>query len=143
MKRARVLPGIVALLCLTACMSFVGGRWGISPSQFQFRSIVPMREPGPGGWKSARVTIQLLHVTPEGIHRNVTCHIEVQVPEFNKDGVVLDEIAQLEAAVAADIAAEWALKQGGFSEEMCRRFRTEMERILVEAIGGARVVKAL
>ncbi|MFE8595316.1 hypothetical protein [Archangium violaceum] len=143
MKRARVLPGIVALLCLTACMSFVGGRWGISPSQFQFRSIVPRREPGPGGWKSARVTIQLLHVTPEGIHRNVTCPIEVQVPEFNKDGVVLDEIAQLEAAVAADISAEWALKQGGFSEEMCRRFRTEMERILVEAIGGARVVKAL
>lgn len=143
MKRARVLPGIVALLWLTACMSFVGGRWGISPSQFQFRSIVPMREPGPGGWKSARVTIQLLHVTPEGLHRNVTCHIEVQVPEFNKDGVVLDEIAQLEAAVAADIAAEWVLKRGGLSAEMCDQFNKEMESVLKKTIAGARVIRAL
>lgn len=143
MKRSRVLRGIVALLCLTACMSFVGGRWGISPSQFQFRSIVPMREPGPGGWKSARVTIQLLHVTPEGIERNVTCHIEVQVPEFNEHGIVLDEIAQLEAAVAADIAAEWVLKTGGLTAEMCDNFKTEMDSLLRKRVDGARVIKAL
>lgn len=143
MKRSHVLCCMAALLCLTACMSFVGGRWGISPSQCQFRSIVPMREPGPGGWKSARVTIQLLHVTPEGIERNVTCRIEVQVPEFNGDGIVLDEIAQLEAAVAADIAAEWVLKTGGLTAEMCNNFETEMGSLLRGRIRGARVIKAM
>jgi hypothetical protein len=82
-------------------------------------------------------------VTPEGIERNVKCHIEVEVPEFNEHGIVLDEIAQLEAAVAADIAAEWVLKRGGLTAEMCDHFRDEMLSLLRKRIDGARVIRAL
>lgn len=144
MNRSGVVLALAALLCLSACVSIVGGPGGISPSQFQFEPIVPLREPGPGGWRSARVTIGLVHVTELGIERNVECPIEVQVPEINLDGVVLDEVARHEAAKAADIAAERTLKQEGlFSAEMCEYFMTEMEKLMGENVRGARVIKAL
>jgi hypothetical protein len=106
--------------------------------------MVPRRGPGPGGWKSARVTIQLLHVTEQGVHKNVWCPVEVQVPEVNYLGVVTDLLAQQEAARASDIASELTLKQEALlSAEMCEHFRREMERELGKAIEGARVIKAL
>ena len=111
MRRLSVVLALSALLCLPACMSFIGGPLGISPSQFQFRPIVPLSVPGPGGWKSARVVIQLVHATEQGIRGNVICPIEVQVPEVNYLGTVTDEFAQLEAARAADIAAERTLQE--------------------------------
>lgn len=102
---------LLVLLTLAACVSFIGGPSGISPSQFQFQSMVPRRGPGPGGWKSARVTIQLLHMTEQGVHKNVWCPVEVQVPEVNYLGAVTDLLAQQEAARASDIASELTLKQ--------------------------------
>jgi hypothetical protein len=144
MKHASVVLILAALLCLPACMSFVGGPLGISPSQFQFRPIVPLSAPGPGGWKSARVIIQLIHVTEQGIRKNVICPIEVQVPEVNYLGVVTDEFAQWEAAKAADIAAERALQQQSLlSAELCQRFMQEMLKVMGEAIDGTRIKKAL
>ncbi|HEX5749284.1 MAG TPA: hypothetical protein VFZ09_23850 [Archangium sp.] len=144
MKRSFVVLAVTALLCLSACVSIVGGPGGISPSQFEFLPIVPVRAPGPGGWKSARVVIHLLHVTEQGIRKNVFCPIEVQVPEVNYLGVVTDQFAQWEAARAADIAAERTLKhQELLSAELCQRFMAEMLEVLGEAVDGARVIKAL
>lgn len=144
MKRSGVVLALAALLCLSACMSIVGGPGGISPSQFQFGPIVPLREPGPGGWKSARVIIRLTHVTELGIEKNVECPIEVHVPEINYRGIVTDEFAQLEAAKAADIAAERTLKrQDLFSAEMCEHFRNEMERVMGKSVDGTRIIQAL
>lgn len=103
-----------------------------------------MRAPGPGGWKSARVVIQLLHVTDEGVRKNVFCPIEVQVPEVNYLGIVTDQFAQWEAARAADIAAELTLKQQELvSAEMCKRFREEMEKQMREGVDGTRIIQAL
>lgn len=107
MKRSSMVLVLVALLCLPACMSFVGGPWGIPPSEFQFRPMVPLRAPGPGGWKSARATIHLMHVTPQGVRKNAWCHIEVQVPEINFRGVVTDEFAQRKCA-----SASWKKRRG-------------------------------
>ena len=144
MKRSSVVLVLLSLLYLSACVSFIGGPWGISPSQFQFRPIVPRRTPGPGGWKSARVSIQLVHVTEQGVHKNVWCHIEVEVPELNYLGVVTDEVAQWEAARSSDIASERVLKQEGlFSAELCNRFREEMMKEMEGNIPGTRVIKAL
>lgn len=144
MKRSWMTLACVALLALASCVSLVDGPGGISPEQFQFRPMVPLREPGPGGWKAARVTIQLVHVTEQGVRRNVYCRIEVQVPEIHAFGVVPDELAQMEAARAADIAAERTLHQGELlSAEMCARFRAEMQLQMKEFIPGVRVIQAL
>lgn len=144
MKRSGVVLALAALLCLSACVSIVGGPGGISPSQFQFGPIIPLREPGPGGWKSARVTIRLVHVTELGIERNVECDIEVQVPEINFRKTLTDEWVQLEAAKAADIAAERTLRrQDLFSAEMCNQFRKEMQEEMEKTVEGTRVIKAL
>jgi hypothetical protein len=135
---------VLALLSLPACVSIVGGPGGISPSQFQFQSMVPLREPGPGGWKIARVIIQLVHVTDRGLRRHVHCPIEVQVPEINGLGLVTDEFAQMEAARAADIAAQRTLKQESLlAAEMCKCFRDEMQAELREFIPGTRIIQAL
>jgi hypothetical protein len=143
MKRLSVVLVLFALLSLSACVSIVGGPGGISPEQFQFQPVVPLREAGPGGWKSARVTIHLLHVTDLGVEKTVLCPIEVQVPEINGDGVVTDAFAQWEAARASDIAAERTLRQEGLlSAEMCQRFIDELMYELGKSIGGTRVIKA-
>jgi hypothetical protein len=144
MQRTSVVLALAALLNLMACVSIVGGPGGISPEQFQFEPRVPLRAPGPGGWKSARAIIQLAHVTERGVRRNVLCPIEVQVPEVNYARTVDDEFAQLEAAKAADIAAAWVLEQQNlFSAEMCDRFQKKMREEMSENIPGVRVIKAL
>lgn len=144
MKSSSVALVLLTLLSLSACVSIVGGPGGISPSQFQFLSIVPLREPGPGGWKSARVIIQLVHMTERGIRKNIHCGIEVQVPQINEFGIVTDEFAQLEAARAADTAAERTLKQENLlTAEMCKRFRDEMQSEMREFIPGTRIIQAL
>ncbi|WP_309892347.1 hypothetical protein [Archangium sp.] len=90
------------------------------------------------------MTIQLLHVTDQGIHKNVWCPVEVQVPEINYLGVITDQFAQEEAARASDIASERTMKQEALlSAEMCEHFRKEMEREIGKVIEGARVIKAL
>ncbi|MBN1209092.1 MAG: hypothetical protein JXB05_29810 [Myxococcaceae bacterium] len=140
MKSSSVALVLLTLLSLSACVSIVGGPGGISPSQFQFRSIVPLREPGPGGWKSARVIIQLVHMTERGVRKNIHCGIEVQVPQINEFSIVTDEFAQLEAARAA----ERTLKQEDLlTAEMCKRFRDEMQSEMREFIPGTRIIQAL
>jgi hypothetical protein len=135
---------LITLLSLAACVSIVGGPGGMLPSQFQFQSIVPLREPGPGGWKSARVIIQLIHITQRGLQKNIHCAIDVQVPQINGAGLVTDEFAQMEAAKAADIAAEQTLRQEGLlTAEMCQRFRAEMQDELRKFIPGSRIIQAL
>jgi hypothetical protein len=141
MKRAVLLLGLAALLCTTACMSFVGGEGGgggISPLQFMFEPYVPADAFEPGGWKAARVIITLVRKSDEGL-RLVPCQVQVEVPESNFRGVVSDEFAQLEAAKAADTAVERVLPQGLMSAEMCKRFRDEMQMLLQATVPGARV----
>jgi hypothetical protein len=55
---ARFLCCVLALWCLPACATLSGDEWlGISPSEFHFVPIVPLRGKGPGGWMVARVVI--------------------------------------------------------------------------------------
>lgn len=141
MRRSALLLGLAVLLNVTACVSFVGGDGGgggISPSQFMFEPYVPPDASGPGGWKAARVIINLVRKSDEGL-RMVPCQVQVEVPERNFQGGVSDEFAQQEAAKAADAAVERVLPQGLMSAEMCKRFRDEMQRLLQGPIPGARV----
>jgi hypothetical protein len=141
MKRFALLLGLVALLCTTACVSFVDGEgeWrGISPSQFKFEPYVPSGALEPGGWKVARLIIGLVRKS-DGELQDVFCRVQVEVPEVNFVGGVSDEFAQREAAKAADSAAERVLYQGLLSAEMCERFHIEMQRALLRTIPGARV----
>ncbi|QRK09998.1 hypothetical protein JQX13_07820 [Archangium violaceum] len=141
MRRSALLLGLAVLLCATACVSIVGGdggEGGISPSQFMFEPYVPPDSPWPGGWKVARVIINLARSSGEGL-RIVPCQVQVEVPERHRGGVISDEFAQQEAAKAADAAVERVLPQGLLSEEMCQRFRTEMRKILEVPIPGVRV----
>jgi hypothetical protein len=141
MMRAVLMLGLAALLCTTACMSFVGGEGeggGISPSQFMFEPYVQADVFEPGGWKAARVIITLVRKSDEGL-RLVPCQVQVEVPESNFRGVVSDEFAQREAAKAADAAVERVLPQGLMSAEMCKRFRYEMQMLLQATVPGARV----
>jgi hypothetical protein len=121
MKRFALLLGWVALLCTTACVSFVdgeGGWRGISPAQFKFEPYVPSGAPEPGGWKVARVIITLVRKSGDELEY-VACDVQVEVPEFNYFGLVSDELAQKEAAKAADAAVERVLPQGLLSAQMC------------------------
>lgn len=138
MRRIANLFGLWGLLALAACVSIAGGPGGISPSQFQFVSVLPSESIEPGGWKMARVTLQLVHM-PEGEPVVVPCDVQVEVPEINKDGVVTHELAQTAAAQASDTAAARVMDQGLLSAELCVRFRAEMLKELQMRIPGARV----
>ncbi len=143
MKRFALLLGLGALLCTTACVSFVGGEgeWrGISPAQFKFEPYVPPGAPEPGGWKVARVIINLVRKSGDELEY-VACDVQVEVPEFNYLGLVSDEFAQKEAAKAADAAVERVLPQGLLSAQMCHRFHEEMRKLLEIPVPGARVRK--
>ncbi len=144
MKRPVWLFGLAVLLCATACVSFVDndGAWkGISPSQFMFEPYVPPEPIGPGGWKAARVMITLARKSSDGRLQFVPCQVQVEVPAANYLGPVTDELAQTEAAKAADAAAEIVLTQGLFSAQMCSRFHEEMRKRLAIPIPGVRVRK--
>ncbi|PTL82966.1 hypothetical protein [Vitiosangium sp. GDMCC 1.1324] len=141
MLRSALLLGLVVLFFTTACVSFVGGDGGgggISPLQFMFEPYVPPDALEPGGWKAARVIINLVRKSDEGL-RMVPCQVQVEVPEVNRFGPVTDEFAQQEAAKAADAAVERVLPQGLVSAAMCLRFYEEMRKILESSIPGARV----
>jgi hypothetical protein len=138
MHRIAKLFGLWALLALAACVSIAGGPGGISPSQFRFVSVLPAESGEPGGWKVARLIIQLVYM-PVDEPVVVPCEVQVEVPEINKDGVVTDELAQTVAAQASDTAAARVVDQGLLSAEVCERFRTEMLRELQMRIPGARV----
>ena len=143
MRLSVLLLGLAALLYATACVSFVGGDGGgggISPSQFKFEPYVPEDVLEPGGWKAARVIITLVRKSDEGI-RIVPCEVQVEVPEANYLGFVTDELAQTEAAKAADAAVEQELPHGLMSEVMCERFRKRMREILKISIPGVRIRK--
>ncbi|REG29590.1 hypothetical protein ATI61_107286 [Archangium gephyra] len=144
MKRRVLLLALAVLLYATACVSFVDkdGAWeGISPSRFMFKSYVPPDAAGPGGWKAARIIINLARQSGDGRLQLVPCQVQVEVPEANYLGSISDALAQTEAAKAADAAAEIVLTQGLFSAEMCGRFHEEMRKRLEIPIPGARVRK--
>jgi hypothetical protein len=142
MKRLTLLLGVAVVFLATACVSIVGGEGGgISPSQFVFESYVPPDAIEPGGWKAARVIINLVRKSDEdGLHF-VPCEVQVEVPESNLRGAVSDEYAQEQSAKAADAAVEHVLPRGLMSEEMCERLRNTMREILKSPIPGVRVRK--
>jgi hypothetical protein len=141
-----MLPTLRSFLCLvvlacSACVSVAGGTGGISPSQFKFEPVVLNDEPGPGGWKAARLVIGLLRFPDEP--DLVTCFVLVEVPEASRYGVISDEFAALASARAADVAAAQVSGQGYFSAELCRRFMETMSERLGAVIPGCRVRKFL
>jgi hypothetical protein len=133
-----VLLGASQLAC-------VGGH--IPPSMFQFMNVVPYSS-GPegeeGGWKVAQVLILLGKISPM-FSSAATCDIEVGVPERNVKGWVLDEVAQVEAAKAADKAARIVLREHQPTALACDQFRKHMQSILTDPVSGpipgARVTK--
>jgi hypothetical protein len=138
MKRLLCSFAVALVLLTTACVSIVEGPGGISPSQFHFSPIVSLKGRGPGGWKMARLIINLARVSEGGVH-TVPCRVQVEVPERNFLGVVDDGLAEEAAAEAADTSAELVMPQGLVSATMCERFRQEMQRLLSVPIPGARV----
>ena len=135
------LVAVMSLLSASACISIAGGPGGISPSQFEFVPIVSHDGKGSGGWKAARLSINLLRFPDEPDF--VTCHFSVQVPEANVYGTVTDGVAQRMAAQAADAAAARVAGQGYFSAELCLRFKDEMLRELDLLIPGSRIILLL
>ena len=115
-----VLLGASQLAC-------VGGH--IPPSMFQFANVVPYTGPEGGGWKVAQVLILLGKISPM-FPSAATCDIEVGVPEKNVKGWVLDEVAQVEAAKAADKAARIVLREQQPTALACLKFREHMQSIL-------------
>jgi hypothetical protein len=124
----------VAGMFLAACMEpAVLGR--IPPSAFHFTRLVPRSGSEAGGWKAAQVIILLGRLAPQYPQTSL-CEIEVGVPEFNKDGVVLDEVAQAKAAQAADAAAARVLKERLPTAMACNEFRKTMQRIMGDPATG-------
>jgi len=108
------LGGLAALVALLACAATP--EWEpIAPSEFHFVPVVGPKEPGPGGWKAARLLITLAR----------------------QEGQIFKP--QQSAATASDQAAERVLRQSLLSAEMCKRYHLEMEKLLREFIPGARV----
>lgn len=137
--RALLLSLAVLGIAQLAC---VGGH--IPPSMFQFQNVVPYTPPNGGGWKVAQVLILLYRISPE-FPQSATCDIEVGVPEKNRNGWVLDEFAQAEAAKAADEAARIVLREQLPTALACDQFRQHMQSILTDpvtgTIPGAKVTK--
>jgi hypothetical protein len=136
---------LLSLLLLGASqLACVGGH--IPPSMFQFTNVVPYSGPEgeEGGWKVAQVLVLLGKLSPK-FSSTATCDIEVGVPERNWKGWVLDEVAQVEAAKAADKAARIVLRKQQPTALACDQFRIHMERILTDkgsgTIPGARVTR--
>ena len=127
---------LLSLLLLGASqLACVGGR--IPPSMFQFMNVVPYSGPAgeEGGWKVAQVLILLGKISPK-FTSTATCDIEVGVPERNWKGWVLDEVAQVEAAKAADKAARIVLREQQPTALACQQFRIPMQRILTDKVSG-------
>jgi len=126
---------------LAACMEpMVLGH--IPSTTFHFTSVVPRSGSEAGGWKVAQVVILLGRLSPRYPETTV-CEIEVGVPEFNKDGIVLDEVAQVKSAHAADAAAARVLKERLPTAMACNEFRKTMQSIMgdpaVGTLPGTRV----
>lgn len=119
---------VVACALLTACTEpIVFG--SIPPSTFQFTNVVGRGEPGAGGWKVSQVVILLGRLSPR-YPETTLCELEVGVPEFNKNGQVSDAMAQIEAATAADAAAQEVLKERLPTAVACDAFRKKMQSIM-------------
>lgn len=101
----------------------------IPPAAFQFTPVVQREGRGAGGWKVAQVVILLGRLSPR-YPETTLCEIEVGVPEFNRDGIVLDEVAQVKAAEAADAAAARVLKERLPTAVACSEFRKIMQSFM-------------
>jgi hypothetical protein len=138
MRRALHCFGIAVLLLLAGCVSIAGAPEGISPAQFKFVPMVARgAEGGAGGWKAARVIINLVRMPNDPTI--VPCGLSVEVPEVNIHGTVTDGFAQRAAALAADEAAARVAGQGTLSAEICERFREEMLQEFGRLVPGARI----
>jgi hypothetical protein len=119
---------------LAACMEpVVLGH--VPPTTLHFTSVVPRSGSEAGGWKVAQVVILLGRLSPR-YPETTLCEIEVGVPEFNKDGLVLDEVAQVKAAQAADAAAARVLKERLPTAMACAEFRKTMQSIMGDPAFG-------
>lgn len=117
-----------------AQLACVGGH--IPPSMFEFTNVVPYTGPREGGWKVAQVLVLLGKISPR-FSSTATCDIEVGVPERNVRGWVLDEVAQVEVARAADKAARIVLREHQPTALACIKFRQHMQSILTHPKSGA------
>jgi len=127
------VAALVGSLLPLGCTTRVAGT--IPPSQFQFRTTVPLGGEKVGGWQAAQVIITL--GSKYGV---AVCRIEVGTPLVNEvEGVISVEAAQVAASRAADIAARVALARPRLSAELCRAFIDEMNVQLIDIIDGARV----
>jgi hypothetical protein len=73
---------------------------------------------------------------PEQDLPDVPCDVEVGVPEKSGDMWVTNELAQVEAAKAADQAARRVLREHLPTALACMRFREYMQSILTDRVSG-------
>jgi len=132
---ARGLLLALVLLGASTQLACVGGH--IPPSMFQFENVVPYTGPEGegGGWKGAQVLVLLGKISSR-FSSTATCDIEVGVPERNVNGWVLNEVAQVEAAKAADQAARRVLREHQPTALACDQFRKHMQSILTDPVTG-------
>ena len=74
----------LVLVLATGCTQIHGS---IPPSMFKFKTIVPHKGPGTGGWQAAPVVV-LMHRISVVLPQGAVCEIEVGVPLVNWRGPV-------------------------------------------------------
>lgn len=144
---------LYTLVSLLAALTATGGCTNgnvvfgnIPPSTFQFGTVLSHEGPGPGGWQVAQIAV-LLGRLSVAFARAAVCDVEVGMPLMNtRQGLITEEMAQIQSAIAADRAARKILgERKKPTATACDSFRTTMEFFLADpkvgTIDGARVSK--
>jgi len=129
------------LTLLALCLGCSGVTGQIQPSHFQFTTIVPQTEPGPGGWRVACVHAQILNGNTREAY---TCQVGVEMPLETNSGPISTPLAQRISAECANEAAYAVLSTMTKPEpppmySLCTAIIGAYELRLNAAIVGSRV----
>jgi hypothetical protein len=140
-QRLAQLTALLTLVVLSSgCASAVTG-W-IQPEHFQFTTIVPQIEPGPGGWRVACVHAQ---INNGDTGEPYTCIFGVEMPIETGNGPISTRLAQRIAAECANQAAYAVLSTMTRPPPpplytLCTNVRTAFKLRLTAAIKGSQVL---
>ncbi|MFP2904258.1 hypothetical protein ACLESD_04110 [Pyxidicoccus sp. 3LFB2] len=135
-----LLAGAMGQSGCTHGRGLVVGR--ITPEHFRFKTVVEVDADviQPDGWRAVCIHAR---ITEGDSGATDVCKFEVGIPIRNtQQGEVPLEVAQQVVAHLANAAAQEVLskaERGEMIAILCRRFKTEYERLLRERLAGARV----
>lgn len=138
------LIAVVAFLSWSTCTTpSVPSGTRITPSHFQFQTIVPPDDdPRGGGWRAVCIVATISQGVAAGlpVTSGTVCNFQVGVPFRNHRGPVSPSRAQREAAnTANDVAYEILTTTHPVTGLVCLRFRNEYRLRLKQRIKGAEV----